>query len=60
VKAIDGHNVTSYGRRNLEVKITDCVGNIWIHQLAVEAVNMIEYNLILGMDWLEAVNPDIN
>jgi hypothetical protein len=21
---------------------------------------MIEYDLILGMDWLEAVNPDIN
>jgi hypothetical protein len=31
VKAIDGHNVTSYGRRNLEVEITDCAGNIWIH-----------------------------
>jgi hypothetical protein len=60
VKAINGHNVTLYSRRNLEVKITNCVGNIWIYQLAAEAVNMIKYNLILGMDWLEAVNPDIN
>jgi hypothetical protein len=60
VKAIDGHNVTLYGWRNLEVEITNYVGNIWIHQLAAEAVNMIEYNLILGIDWLEAINPDIN
>jgi hypothetical protein len=60
VKAIDGHNITLYGWRNLEVEITDCAGNIQIHQLAVEVVNMIKYNLILGIDWLEAVNPDIN
>jgi hypothetical protein len=60
VKAINGHNVTSYGWRNLEVEITNYAGNIRIHQLAAEAVNIIEYDLILGMDWLEAVNPDIN
>jgi hypothetical protein len=60
VKAIDGHNVTLYSQRNLEVEITDYAGNIQIYQLAAEAVNMIKYNLILGIDWLEAVNPDIN
>ena len=60
VTAVDGHKIQSYGSRNLDLELTDASGTRRRQKLALEAVDMSGYEAILGHDWLQQANPDID
>ena len=60
VIAMDGHTVYSYGSHELDSELRDSRGIVRSHVLSCEAVKMTGYDLIIGFDWLEAVNPEID
>ena len=56
IQAIDGHTVNSYSHRVLTCELSDSEGMLGTHQIFCEAVDISGYELILGYDWLKAVN----
>ena len=60
VTAVDGHQIKSYGSRDMELQLTDALGAMRDEDVTCEAVNMQGYDMILGYDWLQHANPDIN
>lgn len=60
VTAVDGHQIKSYGSRDMELQLTDASGAMRDEDVTCEAVNMQGYDMILGYDWLQHANPDIN
>jgi hypothetical protein len=60
VHAVDGHQITAYGSHSLFIRAADTNGftREGVHQ--TEAVELAGYDLILGMPWLQAINPDID
>jgi hypothetical protein len=59
VIAMDGHDVQSYGAHDLDLEMRDSAGVVRNHELTCEAVDMSGFDMIIGMDWLTDVNPDI-
>jgi len=57
VKALDGHQIQSYGARKLMLSTTD--DNQLTRQTmhVFEAVSIEGYDIILGLPWLRATNP---
>ena len=57
--AVDGHQITIYGIYNLKIKAKDNHNITRNIKPAFYATNMTYYNIILGLAWLDYVNPDI-
>jgi hypothetical protein len=57
--AIDGHQITIYGTYNLKIKIKNNHNITRSTKPAFYATNMTYYDIILGLAWLDYVNPDI-
>jgi hypothetical protein len=60
VTAVDGHQIKSYGSRDMELQLTDASGAMRNEDVTCEAVKIQGYVIILGYDWLQHANPDIN
>lgn len=60
VEAIDGHEIQSYGSREIALRLADSAGNRTKVLMTCESVDMSKYDMVLGMDWLRTVNPDID
>jgi hypothetical protein len=58
--AIDGHQITIYGTYNLKIKTKDNHNITRNIKPAFYATNITHYNIILGLAWLDYVNPDIH
>jgi hypothetical protein len=58
--AVDGHQITIYETYNLRIKVKDNYNITRSNKPAFYATNMIYYNVILGLAWLDYVNPDIH
>jgi hypothetical protein len=57
--AVDGHQITIYGTYNLRIKAKDNYNITRNIKPAFYITNMTHYNVILGLTWLDYVNPDI-
>jgi hypothetical protein len=57
--AVNGHQITIYGAHDLEIKIKDNYNIIRSTRRMFYVINMTYYNIILGLAWLDYVNPDI-
>jgi len=55
VHALDGHEVSSYGKHRVLTRATDRRGLAREHAHTYEAVEMVGYDVILGYPWLFAV-----
>jgi hypothetical protein len=58
--AVDGHQITIYGTYNLKIKAKNDHNIIRSTKLAFYVTDMTYYNVILGLAWLDYVNPDIH
>lgn len=58
VPSIDGHLVSSYSRRELSVAISDHSDTVKTYWHDYYAVDMVQYDIILGFPWLE--DADLN
>ncbi|RMZ79297.1 hypothetical protein DV736_g6684, partial [Chaetothyriales sp. CBS 134916] len=59
-KAVDGHTIRIYGRHDLCILATDADEARSALHSSLLATDISEFDLILGMNWLWNVNPDIN
>jgi hypothetical protein len=57
--AIDGHQITIYRTHNLRIKAKDNHNITRNTKSAFYATDMTYYDIILGLVWLDYVNPDI-
>ena len=60
VHALDGHEIMSYGKHRVLTHVADHKGLAREHVHSFEAVEMAGYDVILGLPWLFAVNPEID
>ncbi|KAJ5555598.1 hypothetical protein N7461_004068 [Penicillium sp. DV-2018c] len=60
IEAVNGRKIPSYGSRDIQLKLTDRNDTPRVMDITCEFVDMKVYDLILGMDWLTSVNPDID
>ncbi len=60
VRAIDGHQIPSYGMHDLAFGLADSRGRKQERTLKAYAVDMRGYDLILGYPWVYDVDPDIH
>jgi hypothetical protein len=58
--AIDGHQITIYGTHDLKIKAKDDHNITRSTKPAFYATDMTHYDVILGLAWLDYVNPDIH
>ena len=58
--AVDGHQITIYGAHDLEIKAKDDHNVIRSTRRMFYATDMTHYDVILGLAWLDYVNPDIH
>jgi hypothetical protein len=56
---VDGYQITIYGTYDLRIKAKDNYNITRSTKPAFYAINMTYYNIILGLAWLDYVNPDI-
>jgi hypothetical protein len=56
---IDGHQITIYKTHNLKIKAKDNHNITRSTKPAFYATDITYYNIILGLAWLDYVNPDI-
>jgi hypothetical protein len=57
--AVNGHQITIYRIYDLRIKIKDNHNITRSTKPVFYATNMTHYNVILGLAWLDYVNPDI-
>jgi len=57
--AVDGHQITIYGTHELEIKAKDNHNVVQRTKRMLYATDMTHYDVILGLAWLDYVNPDI-
>jgi hypothetical protein len=57
--AVNGHQITIYKTHNLRIKAKDDHNITRSIKSAFYATDIIYYNIILGLTWLDYVNPDI-
>jgi hypothetical protein len=57
--AVNGHQITIYGTYDLRIKAKDNHNIIRSIKPAFYATDMIYYDIILGLAWLDYVNSDI-
>ncbi|KAF6224684.1 hypothetical protein HO173_012893 [Letharia columbiana] len=60
VRAIDGHQIPSYGKHDLVFGLADSRGKKQEQTLKAYAVDMRGYDLILSFPWIYDVDPDIH
>ena len=60
VRAIDSHQIPSYGIHDLKFGLADSRGRKQEQTLKAYAVDMRGYDLILGYPWIYDVDPDIH
>ena len=60
VRAIDSHQIPSYGVHDLVFDLEDSRGRKQEQTLKAYAVDMRGYDLILCYPWIDDVNPDIH
>jgi hypothetical protein len=58
--AVDGHQITIYRTYNLRIKAKDDYNITRSTKPAFYVTNIVHYNVILGLTWLDYVNPDIH
>lgn len=58
--AVDGHQITIYGTHDLRIKAKDDHNITRSTKPAFYATDMTHYDVILGLAWLDYVNPDIH
>jgi hypothetical protein len=58
--AMDGHQITIYGTYDLRIKAKDNHNITRNTKPAFYATDITHYNIILGLAWLDYVNPDIH
>lgn len=58
-EAVDGHKIATYGQATLDVTVPDSGDMVGKTSLSYHAVDMTKYDLILGVPWHVAANPDI-
>jgi hypothetical protein len=56
---MNGHQITIYEIYNLRIKAKDDYNITRNTKSAFYATNITHYNVILGLAWLDYVNPDI-
>jgi hypothetical protein len=56
---VDGHQITIYGTYDLRIKTKDDYNITRSTKPAFYVTDMTHYNVILGLAWLDYVNPDI-
>ena len=56
---MDGYQITIYETYNLRIKTKNNYNITRSIKLAFYITNMTHYNVILGLAWLDYVNPDI-
>ena len=59
-KAVDGHQIRLFGRHQLKVHATDSQGEQTIASCNLYATDIKQFDMILGMNWLRKVDPDIS
>lgn len=59
VNTLDGHPLQTYGVHRPEVRLDDSKGERRSTTVEFVAANMIGYDMILGMPWLDQYDPDI-
>ena len=57
--AMNGHQITIYKTYNLRIKAKDNYNITRNTKPAFYVTDMTHYNIILGLAWLDYVNPDI-
>jgi hypothetical protein len=57
--AVNGHQITIYRTYDLRIKAKDNYNITRSIKPAFYATDMAYYNIILGLAWLDYVNPDI-
>jgi len=60
VSGVGGHLVAVHGQGSIETQATDMRGISRLDQHFYYAATLEGFELILGMPWLKAVNPDVN
>jgi hypothetical protein len=58
--AVNGHQITIYGTYDLKIKTKNDYNITRSTKPAFYATNMTHYDVILGLAWLDYVNPDIH
>lgn len=58
--AIDGREVHVYGAGDLPIRMADCHERIIEQIHRFKSVSSPGVDLLLGMDWMEVVNPQID
>ena len=58
--AVNGHQITIYRTYNLRIKTKDDHNITRSTKPAFYTTDMTHYNVILGLAWLDYVNPDIH
>ena len=57
--AVNRHQITIYGTHELEIKVKDNHNVVQRTRNKFYATDMTHYNIILGLVWLDHINPDI-
>src|SRR5450432_3557401 len=57
---VDGYQITIYETHDLEIKAKDDYNVIRSTRRIFYAINITHYNVILGLAWLDYINPDIH
>jgi hypothetical protein len=57
--AINGYQITIYGIYNLKIKVKDDYNITRNTKPVFYVTDITHYNIILGLAWLDYVNPDI-
>jgi hypothetical protein len=60
VRTIGGQPLKVYGTHHADTVVTDELGTTKKTKHRYLAVEVVDYDLILGIDWLREVNPDID
>ena len=60
VEAISGYQVPVYGQASTLIYTTDSKGKEKSLMQIINAVDMKDYDVILGTPWLQRVNPNID
>ena len=60
IRTLGGESLQTFGTHTLRIAIEDNHGGSASVQQQVIAANMVGYDLVLGMPWLQAQDPDID
>lgn len=58
-EAVNSHWITTFGKANLDIIVLNSSNQLKTISQQYYAVDMVKYNLILGIPWHKMADPDI-